>query len=49
LLSKPSVPLDNAVYALFPTNLTEGMTLVFGEHSARMTPAGNGLTVTKKK
>ena len=25
--------LDNAVYALFPTNLAQGMTLVFGEHS----------------
>ena len=38
--------LDNDVYALFPTNLAQGMTLVFGEHSVRMTPAGTGLTVT---
>ena len=38
--------LDNDVYALFPTNLTQGLTLVFGAHSVRMTPAGNGLTVT---
>ena len=38
--------LDNDVYALFPTNLAKGMTLVFGEHSVRMTPAGTGLTVT---
>ena len=37
--------LDNDVYALFPTNLTEGMTLVFGEHSLRMTPA-TGMTMT---
>lgn len=38
--------LDNDVYALFPTNLAKGMTLVFGEHSVRMTPAGTGMTVT---
>ena len=38
--------LDNDVYALFPTNLAQGMTLVFGEHSVRMTPSGSGLTVT---
>ena len=38
--------LDNDVYALFPTNLAQGMTLVFGEHSVRMTPAGTGMTVT---
>jgi len=44
-----STTLDNDVYALFPTNLAQGMTLVFGEHSVRMTPAGNGLTVAKKK
>ena len=37
--------LDNDVYALFPTNLTQGMTLVFGEHSVRMTPA-TGMTMT---
>jgi hypothetical protein len=40
--------LDNAVYALFPTNLTQGLTLVFGEHSVRMTPA-TGMTTTKLK
>ena len=38
--------LDNDVYALFPTNLAKGMTLVFGEHSVRMTPAGTGMTVS---
>jgi len=38
--------LDNDVYALFPTNLAKGMTLVFSEHSVRMTPAGTGMTVT---
>jgi len=46
---EPSTTLDNDVYALFPTNLAQGMTLVFGEHSVRMTPSGTGLTVTKKK
>jgi hypothetical protein len=40
--------LDNDVYALFPTNLTQGLTLVFGEHSVRMTPA-TGMTTTKLK
>ena len=38
--------LDNDVYALFPTNLAQGMTLVFGEHSVRITSAGNGLAVS---
>ena len=38
--------LDNDVYALFPTNRAQGMTLVFGGHSIRMTPAGNGLAVS---
>ena len=37
--------LDNDVYALFPTDLAQGMTLVFGEHSVRMTPA-TGMTMT---
>ena len=48
LSSIPHTTLDNDVYALFPTNLTQGMTLVFGEHSVRMTPA-MGMTTTKLK
>jgi hypothetical protein len=48
LSPKPSTTLDNDVYALFPTNLAEGMTLVFGNHSVKMTPA-TGMTTTKLK
>ena len=46
LFSIPNTPPDNDVYALFPTNLAKGMTLVFGEHSVRMTPAGKGPAVS---
>ena len=46
LVPHPHTTLDNDVYALFPTNLAKGMTLVFVEHSVRITSAGNGLAVS---
>ena len=46
LVPHPHTTLDNDVYALFPTNLAKGMTLVFGEHSVRITSAGKGLTMS---
>ena len=46
LIPIPHTPPDNDVYALFPTNLAQGMTLVFDEHSVRITSAGKGLTAS---